>query len=76
LGDFVPYRNVELAAELSIKRLEESGKWPGESFDYRCAGIESGPLKDTLKDGEELWDFVPDGLLVWQAWQQWANNNS
>lgn len=69
-GDFVPYPIVAAAADLSIQRLEDSKAWPGSQ-----PAIRSEPnvalLKDVSYDSDESWkewDFVPDGLLVWEAW--------
>jgi len=68
-GEFVPYPTVEILAELSIQRLVEESKWPGEEpFHYRN-------ISDNRHGMLPRWDFVPDGLLVWQAWQNWVYSN-
>jgi 8-oxo-dGTP pyrophosphatase MutT (NUDIX family) len=71
-GAFVPYGIVSVAAEQSIRRLMEANKWPGR---YLLA-ISSSPTVDTnalelagdIDSQWKQWDFVPDGLLVWEAW--------
>mmetsp|Transcript_10838 Transcript_10838/g.16153 ORF Transcript_10838/g.16153 Transcript_10838/m.16153 type:complete len:459 (+) Transcript_10838:97-1473(+) len=68
-GDFVSYPIIEAAAQLSIERLLEGGKWPGK----QQAPVE--PLQLEYNDGEwKTWDFVPDGLLVWEAWKEWLTD--
>jgi len=80
-GDYVPYDIVTLAGEMSIDRLVEKGVWPGSG----CHNEESvNDANDAQQEStiEELknkygnnnqpwdtWDFVPDGLLVWEAWE-------
>jgi 8-oxo-dGTP pyrophosphatase MutT (NUDIX family) len=68
-GDFVSYQAITAAADLSIQRAANQGTWPG-----LYPPIQS-ELKGTLdnnptnyKDEWKEWDFVPDGLLVWEAW--------
>jgi 8-oxo-dGTP pyrophosphatase MutT (NUDIX family) len=68
-GDFVPYPIIEAAADRSIQRLAEKKEWPGaypaiqsELKGAKPAGV-SYESEDYL-----MWDFVPDGLLVWEAW--------
>eukprot|EP00978_Attheya_sp_CCMP212_P022922 scaffold69310_cov48-Attheya_sp.AAC.6 len=70
-GEFVPYSMVEEAAVLSVDRLRQGQNWPGNSSTIL-------PRKTTLhlsmfgnSDDWKSWDFVPDGLLVWEAWQYW-----
>ena len=86
-GEFVNYRVVEKAAELSIKRLIDDEKWPGtghddyslfdSSTDSRYSKLEF--KTDSKNDDDDIipnpntWDFVPDGLLVWVAWLKWIN---
>ena len=67
-GAFCDYEIIERAANLSIMRLWQKNEWPGRE-----------PRKDpTLHDQSrsehdwETWDFVPDGLLVWEAWQEYC----
>lgn len=76
-GSFVPYDVVQDAASRSISRLEESNQWPGPHpplASRRHAGSgETCDGKDKIVpeflEGEwKNWDFVPDGLLVWEAW--------
>jgi isopentenyldiphosphate isomerase len=72
-GSFVPYRTIEAAADRSIHRLAERGEWPG-----RYPPIQSSRMGklDPEDEGARFdgatqwtsWDFVPDGLLVWEAW--------
>mmetsp|Transcript_5364 Transcript_5364/g.6557 ORF Transcript_5364/g.6557 Transcript_5364/m.6557 type:complete len:477 (+) Transcript_5364:26-1456(+) len=72
-GTFVPYPIVQQAARLSIDRLKARNAWPGDDFS-------DDPHVDGLIDTDEGtdwkdWDFVPDGLLVWEAWEQWRRQN-
>ena len=64
-GDWVSYTDVETSAILSINRLKEKGAWPGSGQDT--------PIKVDGASGfeGEAWDYVPDGLLVWEAWTRW-----
>lgn len=75
-GSFVPYSIVEAAADLSIMRLADAATatngWPG-----RHPPIQSPRQGDAPAAGAAIanalqnwttWDFVPDGLLVWEAW--------
>jgi len=66
-GQFVSHDVVEKAASLSIQRLMDNGKWPGEQPIHGSV--------DVVEEGEEWmdWDFVPDGLLVWEAWRAWRD---
>jgi isopentenyldiphosphate isomerase len=63
-GDWVDYATVERAADKSIQRLVDRSEWPGRSVQSK--------KEDKALDGEvhesDSWDFVPDGLLVWEAW--------
>ena len=76
-GAFVPYSIIVASARLAIQRMVSlSGYWPGESpyalvleNEYpRQAGDEFDSI-DWL-----TWDYVPDGLLVWEAWLKWQNS--
>ena len=64
-GQFVPYHKVKEAGNLSIGRLQEKEIWPG-TYDLVSKSTESMNDEDWKN-----WDFVPDGLLVWQAWEKW-----
>mmetsp|Transcript_12706 Transcript_12706/g.31005 ORF Transcript_12706/g.31005 Transcript_12706/m.31005 type:complete len:500 (+) Transcript_12706:79-1578(+) len=79
-GDYVPYDIVKLAGDMSISRLLKDGAWPGSDCSaYNCKSAPKGEQLDTaiqkLKNKYdedkpwESWDFVPDGLLVWEAWK-------
>ena len=68
-GDFIDYDIIETAAALSFDRLVKQNAWSGR-YDY-----ESGSSANDLSKEESHffgewanWDFVPDGLLVWEAW--------
>ena len=75
-GDYVPYDIVELAADASVDRLVKRGDWPGS--DDRVDEIARAPTVSSTReehDGEsrwDTWDFVPDGLLVWEAWKSYV----
>lgn len=61
---------MEILAELSIQRLVDESKWSGEEpFQYQN-------ISDDRRELLPRWDFVPDGLLVWQAWQNWVYSNT
>jgi 8-oxo-dGTP pyrophosphatase MutT (NUDIX family) len=76
-GEFVPYEIVEVAGALSIGRLVEDGSWTGGVVDCGVGRDQLEEKVSGLKNeyGSHLswdtWDFVPDGLLVWQAWLSW-----
>ena len=72
-GSFVPYKTIEAAADRSIQRLAERGEWPGKNPPIQSPRMGDLDPKDTIIDFEGatdwgLWDFVPDGLLVWEEW--------
>ena len=77
-GAFVPYNIVEAAAQLSIHRLQDCNKWPGryniDRDTISPSGMSIAPgtrsVTDSLRmvDEWKVWDFVPDGLLVWESW--------
>ena len=77
-GDFVPYALVERAAELSIYR------WKKDSEGGNCAVVfpstlqrEKTPNEIDYGDGSwRSWDFVPDGLLVWESWVRWRGQDA
>ena len=64
-GDFIPYDIIEGAADMSIDRLVKLGTWPGGRDKYIAK--DDKELKAFVKEWA-FWDFVPDGLLVWEAW--------
>lgn len=68
-GSFVPYDIIEAAADRSIQRLAERNEWPSRypPIQSRRKGVAN---EQALYDGRDwkIWDFVPDGLLVWEAW--------
>jgi isopentenyldiphosphate isomerase len=72
-GEFVPYAVVEAAADRSIERCDP---WPGilPKFQSRRKGQLSGPNDSGIPWAWESWDFVPDGLLVWEAWARFLND--
>ena len=68
-GDFVSYEAITAAADLSIQRAANEGTWPGSypPIQSELKGVlKTYPRK--YKDDWKEWDFVPDGLLVWEAW--------
>ncbi|CAB9517603.1 Uncharacterized Nudix hydrolase [Seminavis robusta] len=73
-GDFVRYDTAEAAADLSIKRLVGKQEWPGllPAVQSKWKGNKP-PEAETSSSVEDwaTWDFVPDGLLVWEAWLKW-----
>ena len=78
-GAFVPYPIVQAAADRSIQRLVASGAWPGrrrrrqweaedDSTSTTSCSIADIVIEDETVREWRTWDFVPDGLLVWEAW--------
>ena len=69
-GKFVPYNIIMAAADLSMQRAAEKRTWPGEYPPILSSfkGILPHDVQDTEHEGWNEWDFVPDGLLVWNAW--------
>ena len=62
-GAFVPYTIAKAAAERSIQRF--GGRERDTSIDEAFTFAECDDGLDWKN-----WDFVPDGLLVWDAWLQ------
>jgi isopentenyldiphosphate isomerase len=73
-GEFVPYVIVQAAADRSIQRFQAKGEWPGSEPPIQSASQGAAPA-DVSHDSDDwmAWDFVPDGLLVWEAWLQWLD---
>ena len=79
-GAFVPYKIVDAAAQLSIHRLWKNNQWPGRYSIQTTVSSDQSILSNntivghdddhTLSDKWKTWDFVPDGLLVWESWIQ------
>ncbi len=72
-GNYVPYKIVKLVADESVDRLLKQGDWTGSNRGNDIApepavasswNYDSVPRLDT-------WDFVPDGLLIWEAWKSY-----
>ncbi len=79
-GDFVPYEVVECAGGMSIERLVQKGDWPGSDFGWDGGSVVTSneriqKIKNKYhnKLSWETWDFVPDGLMVWESWVNWWN---
>ncbi len=70
-GNFVAYDIVQKSGALSIRRLLEANKWPGKDSDIEET---LGSIETTIARDEDKWDYVPDGLLVWNAWLKWLSN--
>ncbi len=68
-GCFVPYPVIVAAADRSIQRFANKQAWPGTypPFQSSCKGS-LAPDTEHEEDSWTDWDFVPDGLLVWEAW--------
>jgi 8-oxo-dGTP pyrophosphatase MutT (NUDIX family) len=78
-GSFVPYGIVEKAAALSIHRLMARQEWPGgprTAPDYRSSHSDVIASSSSEWGSWETWDFVPDGLLVWDAWLEFMERQS
>ncbi|KAL9179282.1 hypothetical protein ACHAXT_008572 [Thalassiosira profunda] len=85
-GEYMPYPVVEMAGDLSIDRLVKEGAWPGSdvynenrashsSSDRTEEAIAKMKRKYRCEQQWETWDFVPDGLLVWEAWKEFVTSN-
>ena len=72
-GDFIPYDIIEVAADMSIDRLVKMGTWPGGRDKY--ISKDDQELKAFVKEWAN-WDFVPDGLLVWEAWTSFISSQT
>jgi 8-oxo-dGTP pyrophosphatase MutT (NUDIX family) len=78
-GGFLPYPVIAAAADRSIQRLVTRGTWPGAYPPIQSQWKGSLPpeydqpttsQQQPYQDWDQ-WDFVPDGLLVWDAWLTW-----
>lgn len=68
-GDFVPYSIITSAADRSILRLAAAKNWPGKYPPIQSESKGTEPGGGSYESGAWMtWDFVPDGLLVWEAW--------
>eukprot|EP00980_Cylindrotheca_fusiformis_P000620 scaffold154_cov129-Cylindrotheca_fusiformis.AAC.37 len=68
-GDFVPYPIIVAAADRSIRRFADKNEWPGTYPPIQSELKGREPKNISYEDGRWAdWDFVPDGLLVWEAW--------
>jgi hypothetical protein len=75
----VPYSVIVAAADRSIQRFAETKTWPG-----LYPAVQSGSAfteeelqyNSTASLSWEEWDFVPDGLLVWEAWLHWIQERN
>lgn len=71
-GDWCPRATVLLSADLSIARLVELNQWPGtlpRNWEQRSRAITTV----TQESEWASWDYVPDGLMVWEAWLEWQS---
>jgi hypothetical protein len=76
-GAFVPYNIVMAAAHHSITRLQEQNEWsgrydittntPSNEQQQLIKGTNDDALHYFDDDQWKRWDFVPDGLLVWES---------
>lgn len=78
-GSFVPYKTIEAAADRSIQRLAGRGEWPGRNPPIQSSRKGQLDPQDQIRDFEGAtewakWDFVPDGLLVWDEWLRHSQN--
>jgi 8-oxo-dGTP pyrophosphatase MutT (NUDIX family) len=79
-GDYVPYAVVEQSAASSIDRLVKSGVWPDKEHRIingtkRSIGDKQLTVNTEVasKYSADTWDYVPDGLLVWNAWNSFLS---
>jgi len=59
-GEWVSLEAVEYSAEKSMQRFVNQQEWPG-FHSPTILGLNSTKLQDS-------WDYVPDGLVVWDSW--------
>jgi 8-oxo-dGTP pyrophosphatase MutT (NUDIX family) len=71
-GEFLPYSVVESSARQCIKRLLSAESWPGEPPFALTLQNQDAKSADGCGD-ENDWDYVPDGLLVYDAWLKWLD---
>ena len=74
-GEFVNYNTVVASADLSIKRLIEKGKWPGAVSKSMSSRVAKSKVHEDDSCKWREWEFVPDGLLVWEVWLEWQNSS-
>mmetsp|Transcript_3677 Transcript_3677/g.9202 ORF Transcript_3677/g.9202 Transcript_3677/m.9202 type:complete len:474 (+) Transcript_3677:2-1423(+) len=78
-GSFVPYSVVEASGDMSIQRLTDRKEWPGRYPPVQARGglqedvawhvdERNESVSNNARQSWEDWDYVPDGLLVWEAW--------
>lgn len=74
-GSFVPYNVIEESARLCVERMKEAGSWPGEEpFALTLANQDSRSVHEYEENNDwTTWEYVPDGLLVWEAWLKWQS---
>ena len=91
-GAFVPYPVVHASAQQSVQRLVQSHHWPGRRNQGLAAVQRAEPnhpqqsFFNDDKDNDsnspdwpaswQEWDYVPDGLLVWEAWLEWLEHST
>merc|ERR1712157_526866 len=67
-GEFVPNEIVQDSAALSVNRLINKTEWPGNNDTFWKV---QGSHWETNNHEWKIWDYVPDGLLVWEAWLEY-----
>ena len=91
-GAFVPYPVVHASAQQSVQRLVQTHHWPGRRNQGLAAVQRAEPnhpqqsFFNDDKDNDsnspdwpaswQEWDYVPDGLLVWEAWLEWLEHST
>jgi 8-oxo-dGTP pyrophosphatase MutT (NUDIX family) len=76
-GSFVSYNTIMAAADLSIQRAAAEKSWPGSypPIQSELRGkLQEGMEEEKYKSWKE-WEFVPDGLLVWNAWLEYLSES-
>ncbi|KAG7357584.1 NUDIX domain containing protein [Nitzschia inconspicua] len=76
-GEFVPYDVISAAADLSMQRAANEGSWPGiyPPIQSHLQGMVVDQEHANRHKGWDTWDFVPDGLLVWNAWLEYLGTS-
>lgn len=75
-GDFVPFNAVQASVDLSIQRLVSDGSWPGRYPPIQSSynGVFPKDEFSSIRNWDS-WDYVPDCLLVWEAWLRYLKED-
>lgn len=82
-GHFIPYQVIVASADRSIQRFaKNNNQWPGTYPPVQSTLRGTLNSLDDIQQQKQLdnddwkeWDYVPDGLLVWEAWLKHIGSN-